>query len=171
MCIVTYKGDDPAWIDMHEKTGVGKIDKHLIFFTDKAGLTWKNKPIPTTASETLEMYIGPAMMCFHIPFTIGAFKVFVTTTPTEGGSIMRARTWINKATKNSLYVKSIAWILEGISASQLASDIEILCNKIRLKKPLIVPDDGPYNRTNAWLRSFYSEKSTEVGHSCYKNDW
>jgi hypothetical protein len=65
----------------------------------------------------------------------------------------------------------IAWVLVGISSSQLASDIDILENKIRLKKPTLVPFDGPYNRTASWLKQFYSESSTTVGQGAYKNDW
>lgn len=54
-----------------------------------------------------------------------------------------------------------------------ASDISIMENKIRLKKPLLVPYDGPFNRTSAWLKQFYSEKSISVGdtHGAYQNDW
>ena len=33
---------------------------------------------------------------------------------------------------------------------------KILEEKIRLRKPLLQPFDGPYNRTNNWLRQFYS---------------
>ena len=69
--LCTYRGDDAAWIEKKKEIGLGSVDKYLIYFTDKAGLTWKKEPIPTTMSETLEMYMGPAMMSFHIPFTIG----------------------------------------------------------------------------------------------------
>mgnify|MGYP003386453679 CR=1 FL=1 len=169
--LVTHKGDDPAWAEIHKATGRGCIDKHLIFFTDRAGLTWQGKPIPTTMSETLEMYMGPAMMCFHIPFTIGTFKVFVTTTPCDGGAIMKVRTWIDSRTQNSPLITAIAWLLAGLSASQLASDIDIIINKIRPKKPMIVPDDGPFNRTTAWLKMFYSDSSGQVGLEGFKNDW
>ena len=50
--------------------------------------------------------------------------------------------------------------------------IMILSNKIRQKKPILQPFDGPYNRTNAWLKQFYSASSTAVN-ECrgYKNDW
>jgi hypothetical protein len=115
------------------------------------------------------------MMCFHIPFTIGIFKVFVTTTPTDGGSIMRVRTWIDGRTNNNYLYKCIAWLLSGISASQMITDIDIMENKIRLKKPLLQPFDGPYNRTNAWLKLFYSESSNNFNTAgkceAYKNDW
>jgi hypothetical protein len=84
---------------------------------------------------------------------------------------MRARTWIDKRTKKSLYIRFIAWILQGVSASQLSSDFEIMKNKIRLKKPIIQPYDGPYNRTNTWLKQFYSESSFSIGDGCYRNDW
>jgi nitrite reductase/ring-hydroxylating ferredoxin subunit len=169
--LVTHRGDDPAWAKIHAETGRGSLDKHLIFFTDKAGLTWKGKPMPSTLSETLEMYMGPAMMCFHIPFTIGTFKVFVNTTPCDGGSIMKVRTWIDKRTQDSLFKRGIAWLLAGLSASQLAADITILTNKVRPKRPMIVPDDGPFNRTTAWLKMFYSESSGQVGEGGFKNDW
>lgn len=103
---------------------------------------------------------------------------------------MRVRTYIDFTTRFNPLKRFIAWILVGISASQLgkppassclsphpftfsASDISILENKIRLKKPLVVPFDGPYNRTNAWLKQFYSQKSLAVGETqgAYQNDW
>lgn len=171
--LCTYRGDDAAWVEKNKEIGLGSIDKYLIYFTDKAGLTWKKEPIKTTMSETLEMYMGPAMMSFHIPFTIGTLKVFVTTTPCEGGSIMRARTWVDSRVHTSFLKKCIAWILTGVSASQLASDVEILVNKIRMRKPILQPFDGPYNRTNAWLKIFYSDDaSSSEGPDCgYVNDW
>jgi nitrite reductase/ring-hydroxylating ferredoxin subunit len=69
--LVTYKGDDADWAVKMKECGMGCIDKHLMFFTDRAGLSWNGVPMETTVAETLEMYIGPAMMSFHIPFTIG----------------------------------------------------------------------------------------------------
>ena len=33
--------------------------------------------------------------------------------------------------------------------------LKILDEKIRLRKPLLQPFDGPYNRTNSWLKQFY----------------
>lgn len=69
--LVTYKGDDEEWAVKMKECGMGCIDKHLMFFTDRAGISWKGESIETTVAETLEMYIGPAMMSFHIPFTIG----------------------------------------------------------------------------------------------------
>jgi nitrite reductase/ring-hydroxylating ferredoxin subunit len=69
--LVTYKGDDPEWEVKSKAMGLGCVDKFLIFFTDKAGLTWHGKVMETTLSETLENYIGPAIVAFHIPFTIG----------------------------------------------------------------------------------------------------
>mmetsp|Transcript_26227 Transcript_26227/g.38867 ORF Transcript_26227/g.38867 Transcript_26227/m.38867 type:complete len:440 (+) Transcript_26227:92-1411(+) len=169
--LVTYKGDDKEWEEKMKEVGMGTVDKHLIYFTDKAGLTWKGKVMPTTLSETLEMYIGPAMMSFHIPFTIGAFKVFVNTTPVEGGCVMRVRTWVDKRVRQSLFKQFIAWLLVGVSSSQLASDIDILENKIRNRRPILVPFDGPYNRTSSWLRQFYSKSSADVGQNAYNNDW
>jgi hypothetical protein len=83
-------------------------------------------------SKTLETFVGPAIMVFHIPFSIGTFKAFVTTTPVEGGSIMRVRTYIDNRVRRSFWKRIIAFLLTGISASQLISDIDILCNKIRV---------------------------------------
>jgi len=77
--LVTYRGDDAEWAEKVALTSWGVVDKHLIFFTDKAGLTWKKKPITSSVSETIEMYCGPAIMSFHIPFTIGVnitFRIF-----------------------------------------------------------------------------------------------
>ena len=124
-------------------------------------------------AKTLETYIGPAMMCFHIPFQIGAIKAFVTTTPVEGGSVMRVRTYIDYRVRWSLWRRFVAWIVTGISASQLISDIDIMSNKIRRNKPMLQPFDGPYNRTNAWLKQFYSEGSDAANDvkAPYSNDW
>ena len=152
----TYRGDDRTWAERVQKTGVGMVEKKYIYFTDMAGLVWDGKLIDTTLSETLEMYIGPALMCFHIPFDIGIFKVLVATTPVNGGSIMRVKTYVNSTAP---HVRFIAWLLQGLSSSQLFQDIDILENKVRLNKPLLQPFDGPYNRTNAWLKQFYSEST------------
>eukprot|EP01033_Poteriospumella_lacustris_P011412 gene11412-8121_t len=170
--LVTYLGDDDEWKERVDRTKWGLVDKHFIFFTDRAGLSWAGKTMETTVAETVEMFVGPAMMVFNIPFTIGAFKVFVSTTPTEGGSVMKVRTMVDGRVWASLWVRGIAWVLQGISASQLNSDIDIMCNKIRMKKPMLQPFDGPYNRTNRWSRIFYSEGTTKVN-ACdaYKNDW
>jgi hypothetical protein len=138
------------------------VDPHYIYFTDHAAICFRGKRVNTTASQTLEMYAGPAIMVFHIPFGDYAFKAIVTTTPCPGGSVMRVRTYCNVHWTN-IFMRFIAWLLVGVSASQLQQDITILENRIRLKKPCIVPFDGPYMRTNAWLRLFYSEKSERVG--------
>lgn len=108
------------------------------------------------------MYLSPT----------GALKALVTTTPTEGGSTMRVRTWMDGRVARSYWKQCLTWVLTGISASQLQADIMILSNKIRQKKPILQPFDGPYNRTNAWLKQFYSASSTAVN-ECrgYKNDW
>eukprot|EP01034_Spumella_vulgaris_P026940 gene26940-33592_t len=146
--LVTFRGDDKDWGERVKTTGWGAVDKHFIFFTDLAGLTWNRKAIKSTESETVEVFVGPAIMIFNIPFTIGALKAFVTTTPTEGGSIMRVRTWMDSRVATSYWMKYLAWVITGISASQLQNDIVIMENKIRQKKPILQPFDGPYNRTS-----------------------
>lgn len=83
---------------------------------------------------------------------------------------MRVKTYITHETNSSLFARSLAWLLTGISASQLASDIKILENKIKLRKPILQPFDGPYNRVNTWLKQFYDENSYE-NQDKYKNDW
>lgn len=100
-------------------------------------------------------------------------KVFLTITPTESCSvIVRVKTWIDGDTSSSLFKRCIAWALAGIAASQLASDIKIMESKIRLTKPTIQPLDGPYNRTNNWLKQFYSPNSPpDDAFRGYKNDW
>lgn len=170
--VTTYLGDDKDWANTVERTGWGEVCKQLMYFNDEAGITWGGKVLETTMAETTEMYIGPALIVFHIPFTIGIIKVFVSTTPVEGGSIMRVRTWVDGRVKRSYFIQWIAWFLSGISASQLMADVIIMCNKIRLKKPILQPFDGPYNRVSAWIKQFYSEGSSKIGPEVpYKNDW
>jgi hypothetical protein len=95
-------------------------------------------------------------------------------TPVDDGTSLRVRTWMDPRVARSPLIQAVAVLITGISASQLNADVDILENKIRLRKPLIQPFDGPYNRVNAWLKQFYSEGSEKCGHiSCeaYKNDW
>ena len=71
--LTTYRGDDAEWPKKMKQLGMGVVNKHLLYFTDVAGLTWAGKVMPETKSETLEMYMGPAMVAFHVPFTIGKY--------------------------------------------------------------------------------------------------
>ena len=124
--------------------------------------------MPFTASSTCEMYVGPAFMIFRIPYKLANLTVFVTTTPVEGGSLMRVRTFLD----NSSWIAwMVGWLVMGVSASQLAADIEIMTNKIRLRKPFVQPNDGPYMRTNRWLKMFFSASSNTVGKEAYAADW
>jgi len=170
--LMSFKGDDKEFGDVVDNNGFGARGKHYLYLCDQAGLSWNGKPMPDTFSQTTVMFIGPAIMVFNIPFTLGTFRAFVTTTPVEGGSLLRVKTWIDPRCSQSILLKTLAWWLTGISASQLTADVGILENKIRLQKPMIQPYDGPYNRTNAWLKQFYSEGSDHA-HTCteYKNDW
>ena len=176
--LVTYRGDDKDWMERFSQPGVlnpnyAVSEKAYLYFTDVASLTWNGKRMESTKGHTLEMYCGPGLMIFHIPFNLGVVKVFVGTTPVEGGSIMRVSTWVDEQTWRSPVKSFIAWLVSGVSASQLQSDIDILSNKIRLKKPILQPFDGPYNRVNAWLKQFYTAASANVGKATcsYKNDW
>lgn len=90
--VTTYRGNDDEWINKSSDdlpdAGDKCISPHYIFFTgvlsccicddgpsDLAGIAWKGGVLKSTLSETLEMYVGPAFMIFHIPYTLGAFKV------------------------------------------------------------------------------------------------
>lgn len=84
---------------------------------------------------------------------------------------MLVRTWVDNRVCSSWWKPYIAWFLSGISASQLYSDIEIMCNKVRLKKPLLVKGDGPFHKVNNWITQFYSESSATVTTAPYKQDW
>merc|ERR1719329_1383185 len=164
------KGDDPEWKERVAQTGWGVVDQHYIYFTDLAGLKWNDKVMDHTLSETVEMFIGPAMMCFNIPFTIGALKAFVPTTPVDGGSIMRVRTWCDSRVMHESFLgwkRYLAWLITGVSASQLQADIDIMCSKIRLRKPVLQPFDGPYSRMCNWLKLFYTNGDTQ----CEGGNW
>lgn len=94
-------------------------------------------------------------------------------TPVEQGTVMKVRTFIDKRSVDSMFVRAVAWILQGISASQLDADLIIMKNKIRLKRPILQPFDGPYNRVNSWMKQFYSpgKEVHKVDIDAYKNDW
>lgn len=171
--LTTYKGDDPAWIKELQSGAEtrGTVDPHFIFFKDRAGLTWNGEGIESTFSDTFETYVGPALIVFHIPFTIGKLKAFVTYTPVEGGCLMRVRTWVDESARKSWFNRFIAWIIVGISASNLSNDLIIMERKTRFKKPLVQPFDGPFNRVNAWMKQFVSEGTASVGEKLNCSDW
>jgi nitrite reductase/ring-hydroxylating ferredoxin subunit len=73
----TYLGDEKEWQEIVRETGVGEVNKRYIFFTDLAGITWKGKPVSSSMSQTLETFVGPALMVFNIPFTIGKREIKV----------------------------------------------------------------------------------------------
>jgi nitrite reductase/ring-hydroxylating ferredoxin subunit len=73
----THIGDDKDWIEEVKKTGWGTVCKQMIYFTDYVGLTWRGKKMENSMSQTIETFIGPALMCFHIPFTIGKIVTFI----------------------------------------------------------------------------------------------
>merc|ERR1712224_57261 len=118
---------------------------------DYAALAWNGKVIETTASRSQEMYIGPAMMVFHIPFApLGAFNALVTTTPVEGGSVMRVRTFVSAT---SWLGRLVAWLLIGVSAAHLQSDIDILVHRIRPHAPTYITKGcGPYALVMRWVK-------------------
>jgi phenylpropionate dioxygenase-like ring-hydroxylating dioxygenase large terminal subunit len=174
--VETYLADSEQWLTseaVKRKSEYGYplacTGKQYIFFTDDVKVLRNNKPIESTGANTLEMYIGPAMMCFHIPFGIGILKIFVCTTPMEGhSSIMRVQSFVNS---RSPIIQAIGWIVAGVSASQLAADIDIMCNKVRLRKPMKQLFDGPQTRVMGWMKQFYSESSANVGRGLFVPDW
>lgn len=98
--------------------------------------------------------------------------MFISVTPVEYGSVMKVRTFIDGHTRNNPLVRFISWMLQGISASQLEADLVILRNKIRMKRPILQPFDGPYNRVNSWMKQFYSPGfEVQKDLTPYKNDW
>jgi hypothetical protein len=94
-----FFGEDPAWEEeaaehVSPRSGLPLVtaDKRYLVFTDDVVVASRGTPMPKTRSKTIELYAGPAIMVFHIPFTIGALKFVVCTTPVEGHcSIMRVQ--------------------------------------------------------------------------------
>lgn len=146
-----------------------QLDPKYIYFTDIAGGTLMGRKLP--ASTTLEMYIGPALMVFSIPLGDGgaAIKILVTTTPVQGGSVMRVRAWFNR--QNPLW-RLLAWLVTGVSASQLAADIDIMQGRLRPKRPMVTKKCGPYQSTSRWLKQFYSKSSASIStDGTFPADW
>lgn len=168
--LTCYRGDEDLWKDRINQTNIGIIEKHYIYFSDVANLSWNGKAMETTTSETLECYIGPACVAFHIPFTIATLKAFFIYTPTEGGVNMRVQTYLSGNAKYNPIARFIAWLIVGISTNQLEADTIIIEKKIRLKKPLVQSTDGPWTKVNNWLKQFYSSNSSQC-HLHIKNDW
>jgi hypothetical protein len=171
--VTTYTGDSEEWKEQLPRyqaksaiTGdivpIGCTGAGYIFFTDEVVVRHRKEELDFSRSSTLEMLIGPALMCFHIPFSVGIVKIIVATTPVEGhNSIMRTKTFVNSS---SWFVKFVAWFVAGISASQLWSDIVIMCNKVRLRRPMRQHNEvGPGRLVDNWLKQFYSKSTALVG--------
>lgn len=74
---------------------------------------------------------------------------------------------------DSWLVRAVGWLVTGVAVSQLAADIEIMSHRIRLRKPMRQPRDGPpgsAGKLAAWLAQFYSEGSDRVGKGSFL-DW
>lgn len=74
---------------------------------------------------------------------------------------------------DSWLVRAVGWLVTGVAVSQLAADIEIMSHRIRLRKPMRQPRDGPpgsAGRLAAWLAQFYSAGSDRVGKGSFL-DW
>jgi hypothetical protein len=150
--------------------GQEQLNSKYLYFTDTANVDLAEGRIVSPNSSTVEMYCGAAMILFHIPLgdTGMAVKAFVTTTPVEGGSVVRVRTWFNR--RNPL-MRLLAWLTVGISATQLAADIEIIENKHRPRKPNVTKHCGPVMAVNRWLKQFYSEGSSKINTCGSFPDW
>lgn len=168
--LATFRGDDLEWEKIHQETGLGAVDKNLYFFRDIAGLTWNGKVIEKSVATTLETYVGPGFLVFHIPYQIGTIKVFFSYTPVEGGTLMRVQTFLDGSARWNPFKQLLAWVLTGISVSQLEADTVILEKKIRLKKPILQAVDGPWGKGNHWIKQFFSESSFKRP-TYIKNDW
>jgi cholesterol 7-desaturase len=171
--LTTFIGDDHEWQTAVQQTGWGAIDKHLVYLYDTAGITWNGKLIEKSLSPTIEMFAGPSMIVFNIPVEIGSVKLFLSFLPVEGGCLIRTRTHVDEAIQKSWWKMWIAWIVAGIAASQFQNDLRILHTRIRPRRPLVQPTDGPVGRIQAWLKIFYSESSQEASTPIcgYHNDW
>jgi len=180
----TYGADSVEWCEtfssyVSAKSGLPLAcagDPHLMFFTDDVVVRSGEVELEKTRSSTLEMYVGPALMVFHIPFDVGHLKVVVCTTPLEGhSSVMRVNTWVEDGGGSwfaRFLVRGVAWVVAGVTASQLAADVSILSNRARLKKPLRQFHDGPgQGKAAQWLKQFYSENSADVGKDPFCVDW
>ena len=83
---------------------------------------------------------------------------------------MRIQAWCDAS--NPL-VRAIGWLVVGVAVSQLASDIEIMSHRVRLRKPLCQAGEGPAGagRFQPWLEQFYSSSSAAVGTGRFAHDW
>ncbi|MCH9683021.1 MAG: Rieske 2Fe-2S domain-containing protein [Deltaproteobacteria bacterium] len=131
---------------------------HLAYFHNKAILEVFGRAIERTKARAKITFYGPAsVVTFRIMVPdAGEILMFQTHLPVAPLEQQVDFQWFaDKATPRWL-----VWYVVGNWISQWRNDIAIWENKIHLRKPLLVPGDGPIHKLRRWFGQFYPEETT-----------
>ena len=131
-----------------------------IIFRDSAFLKFMGRTVPRSGAKAEIRITGPAgLATFTFTTELGKIILFESHTP-EGPLDLKVRfRWYAEKSIPRLLV----WYVVGNWISQIESDRQVWENKVYMKKPLLVKEDGPIMAVRRYFNRFYSERSKDVG--------
>lgn len=136
------------------------VDETSVSFKDSAFLRFMGIPIPRSGAKASISISGPAgVAAFKFMTEIGNIIMFEMHTPVEPLKLnVRFRWYADKSIPRFL-----VWYVIGNWISQIESDRSVWENKVHLKTPVLIKEDGPIKVLRRWFNHFYSENSANVG--------
>lgn len=154
---------DPSW-------SVDPEHGHIAYFDDAASLSFFGKRIPKSNAKARITFVGPGgvtIFRFSVP-SMGDIILFHTHLPIEPVTNRVNLVWWADRKIPRFLVNYVA----GSWVGQWQQDIPVWENKVFIKKPLLVKNDGPIQRMRRWYNQFYSEHSLTMKDALDTNlDW
>lgn len=126
---------------------------HMAWFRNHATVHFRGRPIPNSDADAAICIAGPAgVVSFHFDLPrVGRIILFQTHTP-NGPLAQQVRfRWFAEPKVPRLLVSYVV----GNWVSQWGEDIDIWENKVYLRKPMLVREDGPVHKMRKWYARFY----------------
>ena len=127
--------------------------EHLAYFKNRAVLRILGRLVERTRARAKITFYGPASVVtfrFIVP-DAGEILMFQTHLPVQP---LEQRVHFQWFASRSM-PRWLVFYVVGNWISQWRNDIAIWENKIHLRKPLLVPGDGPIHRLRRWFQQFY----------------
>lgn len=145
---------DTSW-EPHPEHG------HIGVLRDNAVLEIFGRRVERTRASAKIEFIGPgsiALFRFSVP-RFGDIIVFQTHLPVAPLEQQVRFTWFAPKSMPRLLVSYIV----GSWVSQWSEDIDVWENKIHLRRPVVLPADGPIHRVRRWFSQFYPDAEDKPG--------
>ncbi|KAG2393287.1 hypothetical protein C9374_006818 [Naegleria lovaniensis] len=132
---------------------LSQTEKHVAYFKNQACLEVFGKKLPSTTVDAQITFFGPGgITLFQFDGSFGRIYLFHTHTPT---SITSLDVGFVCFAENKI-PRMLVWYIVGNWIAQWQNDILVWENKMYMKKPLLVKNDGPVMKLRRWYKQFYS---------------